>query len=58
VTHNVAVAVYLGDRVVVLDAHPGRVKAEIPLDLPRPRDPLSTPFVEAQRRILAQLGMH
>jgi NitT/TauT family transport system ATP-binding protein len=58
VTHNVAEAVYLGDRVVVLDAHPGRVKAEIPLDLPRPRDPLSLPFVEAQRKILTQLGMH
>jgi len=58
VTHNVAEAVYLGDRVVVLDAHPGRVKAEIPLDLPRPRDPLSAPFVDAQRRILTQLGMH
>ena len=58
VTHNVADAVYLGDRVVVLDAHPGRVKAEISLDLPRPRDPLSPPFVDAQRRILAQLGMH
>jgi NitT/TauT family transport system ATP-binding protein len=58
VTHNVAEAVYLGDRVVVLDAHPGRVKAEIALELPRPRDPLSAPFVDAQRRILAQLGMH
>ena len=58
VTHNVAEAVYLGDRVVVLDAHPGRIKAEIALDMPRPRDPLSAPFVDAQRRILAQLGMH
>ena len=57
VTHNVAEAVYLGDRVVVLDAHPGRVKAEIPLDLPRPRDPLSATFVEAQRTILGHLGM-
>jgi NitT/TauT family transport system ATP-binding protein len=57
VTHNVAEAVYLGDRVVVLDAHPGRVKAEIPLDLPRPRDPLSAAFVDAQRAILTQLGM-
>ena len=58
VTHNVAEAVYLGDRVIVLDAHPGRVKAEIALDLPRPRDPLSAPFVDAQRRILSHLGMH
>jgi hypothetical protein len=33
------------------------VKAEIPLDLPRPRDPLSATFVEAQRTILGHLGM-
>jgi ABC-type nitrate/sulfonate/bicarbonate transport system ATPase subunit len=58
VTHNVAEAVYLGDRVVVLHPRPGRVKADIPLDLPRPRDPLSTSFVEAQRRILSHLCMH
>ena len=58
VTHNVSEAVYLGDRVLVLDAHPGRVKAEIPLELARPRDPLSPEFVEAQRRILAALGLH
>lgn len=58
VTHNVAEAVYLGDKVLVLDAQPGRVKAEIALDLPRPRDPLSAPFVEAQRCILAALGLH
>ena len=58
VTHNVAEAVYLGDKVLVLDAHPGKVKAQFALDLPRPRDPLTAPFVEAQRRVLAALGMH
>lgn len=56
VTHNVAEAVYLGDKVLVLDAHPGRVKAHLTLDLKRPRDPLSAPFVEAQREILVALG--
>jgi NitT/TauT family transport system ATP-binding protein len=58
VTHNVAEAVYLADKVLVLDAHPGKVKVELTLDLPRPRDSLSTPFVEAQRRIMTALVMH
>src|SRR5437762_3286957 len=52
VTHNVAEAVYLADRIVVLTPHPGTVRAEVKVPLPRPRDPLSVEFVEAQRRVL------
>jgi NitT/TauT family transport system ATP-binding protein len=37
VTHNVREAVRLGDRVVLLGTRPGRVLAEIPVDLARPR---------------------
>jgi NitT/TauT family transport system ATP-binding protein len=58
VTHNVAEAVYLADRVVVMTPHPGRVKTEIRIYLPRPRDPLSVEFLDYQKRLLHQLGEH
>ena len=38
VTHNVREAVTLGDRVVLLSPHPGRVHEQFEIDLPRPRD--------------------
>jgi NitT/TauT family transport system ATP-binding protein len=56
VTHNVAEAVYLADRVVVMTPHPGRLKSAISIALPRPRDPLSVEFLDYQKRLLAQLG--
>jgi NitT/TauT family transport system ATP-binding protein len=37
VTHNVREAVRLGDRVVLLSSRPGRVVAEFPVEIPRPR---------------------
>jgi len=56
VTHNVAEAVYLADRVLIFSPHPGTVKAEVRITLPRPRDPLSVAFLESQRTIVSHLG--
>ena len=38
VTHNVREAVCLGNRVVLFSPHPGRIREEFSIDLPRPRD--------------------
>jgi NitT/TauT family transport system ATP-binding protein len=56
VTHNVAEAVYLADRVIVMSPHPGTVKTEIRISLDRPRDPLSVEFLDYQKQLLRQLG--
>ncbi len=55
VTHNVAEAVYLADRIVVLTPHPGTLRAEIRVALPRPRDTLSVEFLEYQRQVVGHL---
>lgn len=56
VTHNVAEAVYLADRVIVMTPHPGRIKAEVRIDLPRPRDALSVEFLAHQKELMRHLG--
>ena len=42
VTHDLEEAIYLGDRVIGLLPRPGRVGLDLAVDLPRPRDQLST----------------
>jgi NitT/TauT family transport system ATP-binding protein len=37
VTHSVGEAVRLADRIIILHAHPGSIRREVPIDLPHPR---------------------
>ena len=55
VTHDVDEAIYMGTRVLVMDAHPGRVIADITIDLPFPRDRSSREFVAYRNDILNKL---
>ena len=42
VTHDIDESVYVGDRVIVLTPGPGRILADLTVDLPAPRDQIST----------------
>jgi NitT/TauT family transport system ATP-binding protein len=55
VTHNVAEAVYLADRVVVMTPHPGTVKTQVQIGLARPRNSLSVEFLDYQKELLRHL---
>ncbi|EGD58311.1 ABC transporter related protein [Novosphingobium nitrogenifigens DSM 19370] len=44
VTHNIEEAVLMCDRILVFSSNPGRVVAEIKVDLPQPRDRLDPAF--------------
>jgi NitT/TauT family transport system ATP-binding protein len=55
ITHSVEEGVVLGDRVVVMSAHPGRVKAIIDVDLDRPRDRNSDEFNAVRRQVAEEL---
>jgi ABC-type nitrate/sulfonate/bicarbonate transport system ATPase subunit len=57
VTHDVDEAVFVGDRVVVLSPRPGRVVADIDVNIDHPRDVTSPEFTAVKRRALEALGI-
>ena len=55
VTHDVDEAIYMGTRVIVMDAHPGRVVSDIRIDQAYPRERSSQTFVACRNEILNRL---
>ena len=58
VTHSVEEAVLLSNRVVVMTAGPGRIDADVKIDLPRPRDVSSPEFNSVRRSVAQRLTSH
>ena len=57
VTHDIEEAAQLSDRVLVLSERPARVRDEVVLNVPRPRDLTHPAVVRAVHRILTTLGL-
>ncbi|WP_181703804.1 ABC transporter ATP-binding protein [Chthonobacter albigriseus] len=58
VTHDIDEAILLGDRVLVMTARPGRIKADLLVDIPRPRSMdmvLEPEFIALKRKIIGLL---
>lgn len=55
VTHSIDEAIYMGTRVLVMEANPGRIIADIHIDEDFPRDRSSARFVEYRNEILHKL---
>lgn len=58
VTHSVEEAVLLSDRVVVMTAGPGRIEADIAIELARPREVSAIDFNQVRRDITQRLTSH
>ena len=57
VTHDVEEAIYMGTRVLVMEPRPGRVKADIPIELAEPKQRDSEEFQAYRNRILKMLDL-
>lgn len=55
VTHSIMEAIYLSDRVIVLSPHPGQVRKQFDIDMPRPRQRSSPEFMQLYENIHATI---
>ncbi|MBI5015173.1 MAG: AAA-associated domain-containing protein [Deltaproteobacteria bacterium] len=56
VTHSIEEAVFMADRIVVMDKGPGRVAADLPVQLPQPRQRKAPAFLAVVDRVYAILA--
>ncbi|CAM3927961.1 ABC transporter ATP-binding protein [Alkalicoccus chagannorensis] len=56
VTHDIDEAVYLADRVFIMDAAPGRIRRTVPIELPKPRDRSHRDFQYYRKLILDEFN--
>jgi NitT/TauT family transport system ATP-binding protein len=55
VTHDVQEAVKMADRILLMDKNPGRIRADVPIELPRPREQDAARFLPLCRDLLDRL---
>ena len=56
VTHDVEEAVYLSDKIIVMEPRPGRIKSIVPVDLERPRRRAAPEFAGIKEQVFALLA--
>ena len=55
VTHDVDEAIYMSTRVLIMTPNPGRIKKDLKIDLPYPRNRVSDEFMEYRKEIMKEL---
>ncbi len=51
VTHSIEESIYLADRIVVMTYRPGKIKKDVGVTMPRPRDPSSVGFNDLKKEL-------
>ena len=57
VTHDVDEAIYLADKIVIMDKNPGKIKEVFDVDMPRLRKRESEEFIKIQEEVLDKLNV-